>query len=51
MTELEDALRRSDAEIVNNWILSVGRMPSAGRMPLGSYLVNFGPFDLIFDPL
>ena len=26
-------------------------MPSAARMPLGSYLVNFGPFDLIFDPL
>ena len=25
-------------------------MPSAGPMPLGSYLVNFGPFDLIFDP-
>ena len=49
-----DSLSRSDDTIDGfpqqlwgqNW-----RMPSAGRMPLGSYLVNFGPFDLIFDPL
>ena len=49
-----DSLSRSDDRIdgfpqqlwwQNRWI------PSAGRMPLGSYLVNFGPFDLIFYPL
>ena len=26
-------------------------MPLADRVPLGSYLINFGPFDLHFDPL
>ena len=50
----EDSLSRSEDRIdgfpqqlwgQNRWI------PSAGRMPLGSYLVNFWPFDLIFDPL
>ena len=49
-----DSLSRSDDRIDGfpqqlwwqNWW-----MPSAGRMPLGSYLLNFGPFDLIFDPL
>ena len=65
MTESVDSLSRSDAEIVNKWIPSAGRMtqlmdslsssddwwmPLAGRMPLGSYSVKFGPFDLLFDP-
>ena len=26
-------------------------IPTAGRMPLGPYFVNFGPSDQIFDPL
>ena len=58
MTEPVDSPSRSDTEIVNKWIPSVGRMTelvdalrSTGRMSVGSYLVNFGPFDLIFDPL
>ena len=45
MTESVDSLSRSNAEIVNKWI------PSAGRMPLVSYSVNFGPFDLILKRL
>ena len=68
MTELEDALSRLDAEIVNKWIPSVGWItelmdslsssddriggcPQQVGCHLVLYLVNFGPFDLIFDPL
>ena len=49
-----DSLSRSDTEIVNKWIPSVGRMTelvdALSRSDVnGSCLVNFGPFDLIFD--
>ena len=41
MTELEDALSRSDAEIVNKWIPSVGRMTELVDALSRSYVTWF----------
>ena len=53
MTEPVDSPSRSDTEIVNKWIPSVGRMTelvdALSRSDVTWFLVNFGPFGLIFD--